>query len=307
MEVIQDLIGKLEALPKDGLFHQFFQLILWIVFILVLSWLIRSGLNRTITDNTLRYRVKKTIRLVSVVLVLLIVILFFTGKGQYVSLVIGLASAGLAFALQEVILSVAGWISIFSSKIYKTGDRIELNGVRGDVIDISITRTTLMEIGGWSNSDNYSGRIVQISNSFVFKGPVSNYSTDFPFVWDEIVLPIAYGSDLAKARSIVQDIASGHLMEYAAYAHTHWKQMLSKYYIENANVEPTLSVKLTDNWIELTLRYVVDYKKRRSSKTDLFTAIHEAIRASNGSVKIASATIDISGMPQVEVDLKESK
>ena len=78
-----------------------------------------------------------------------------------------------------------------------------MNGVKGDVIDIGITKTTLMEIGNWVSGDNYSGRIVQISNSFIFKGSVHNYSTDFPFVWDEINLPIRYGSDIVLAKEII--------------------------------------------------------------------------------------------------------
>lgn len=301
MNEFQELISKLESIPRNGLFHQLMQLGIWAVSILVLSWLIRSGFNRTIADNSIRYRAKKSVRLTSIVLIIFLALLFFTGKGQYLSLIIGLASAGLAFALQEVILSVAGWISIFSSKIYKTGDRIELNGVRGDVIDISITRTTLMEIGAWTKSDNYSGRIVQISNSFVFKGPVSNYSTDFPFVWDEIVLPVAYGSDLQEAKDILENVSSAHLSEYAEFAKEYWQQMINKYYIENANVEPTLSVKLTDNWIEITLRYVVDFKKRRSSRSALSSEVLQAFNATQGRVKLASATIELTGIPNLDV------
>jgi len=78
--------------------------------------------------------------------------------------------------------------------------RIQLEGIRGDVIDIGILRTTLMECGDWVKGDNYNGRIVRIANSFVFKEPVFNYSGDFPFLWDKIMIPIKYGSDYREAR-----------------------------------------------------------------------------------------------------------
>jgi small-conductance mechanosensitive channel len=102
---------------------------------------------------------------------------------------IGVAGAGIAFALQEVIGSVAGWIAISFGGFYRPGDRVQVGGIKGDVIDIGILRTTLMELGEWVNSDLYSGRIVRVANSFVFKQPVFNYSGDFPFLWDELRLP----------------------------------------------------------------------------------------------------------------------
>jgi len=221
-------------------------------------------------------------------------------------LAIGLLSAGLAFALQEVILSVAGWVAIFTADMYKTGDRIELNGIKGDVIDIGITRTTLMEIGQWVKSDNYSGRIVQVSNAFVFKGSVHNYSSDFPFVWDEIDLPIRYGSDLKMAEEIITNTANNQLADYANYAEQYWKKMVEKYMIENANVKPTIKLKLTDNWVEFNLRFVIDYKNRRVAKDLLFKQIHDAIKATKGKVQLASATSEISALPTINVNLQKN-
>lgn len=95
---------------------------------------------------------------------------------------IGVASASIAFALQEVIGSIAGWIAISFGNFYAPGERVQLGGIRGDVIDIGILRTTLMELGEWVASDLYTGRVVRIANSFVFKQPVFNYSGDFPFL-----------------------------------------------------------------------------------------------------------------------------
>jgi small-conductance mechanosensitive channel len=113
---------------------------------------------------------------------------YFTGNIKDFTLAIGLFSAGIAFTLQELILSIAGSVYIFVVKVYKPGDRIEINGIKGDVIDVDSIYTTMMEIGQWVSSDNYTGRIVKLSNAFVFKGPIYNYSQDFPFIWDEFNL-----------------------------------------------------------------------------------------------------------------------
>lgn len=181
MTEFNNLFKELSNLESSGLLIKFGQLLLWVLFIVLITKLVVKGINKTVEDNAMRYRAKKVVRLVIYLLIILLLIITFKGKVQYFTIAIGLIFAGLAFALQEVILSMAGWIAIFASNTYKPGDRIELNGVKCDVIDIGITKTTLMEIGEWMSSDKYSGRIVQVSNSFVFKGPVYNYSTDFPF------------------------------------------------------------------------------------------------------------------------------
>ena len=121
--------------------------------------------------------------------------MIFSASLGKMAVVFGVAGAGIAFALQEVIASLAGWVAISFGNIYNTGDRVQLGGIKGDVIDIGMLRTTMMEIGQWVNADLYNGRIVKIANSFVFKEPVFNYSGDFPFFWDEITVPIKYGCD----------------------------------------------------------------------------------------------------------------
>lgn len=303
----ENLLGEFQNWLSRDFLIQMLHFILWVIFIIFLTWLARKGINRTISDNTMRYRARKVARLLSYALIILLAVITFTSKVQYFTIAIGLMSAGIAFALQEVILSFAGWVAIFTTKLYKPGDRIEMAGVKGDVIDIGITRTTMMEIGVWITGDNYNGRIVQMSNGNVFKGPIHNYSTDFPFVWDEIKLPLTFDSDIELAQQILTEIGEKHLTDYARYAEEHWQRMVRKYLIENIHVEPTLTVKLTDNWIEITLRYVTDYQRRRSTKHTLDLEILKAFQATEGKVKFASATFELVGMPELRVNLRTNQ
>jgi small-conductance mechanosensitive channel len=211
-------------------------------------------------------------------------------------------TAGITITLQELILSIAGSFYIFFVQVYKPGDRIEINGITGDVMDIDSIYTTMMEIGEWVSSDNYSGRIVKLSNSFVFKGAIYNYSKDFPFVWDEFNLPIRYGSDIELAKKIVIDIAAETLSEYISQSISNWKKVVNKYYIEDAMVEPTLAITMTDNWIQFNLRYIVDYKKRRSTKHLLNEKIGKAIQATDGKIELASATVEIVKIPTINLE-----
>jgi len=164
-----------------------------------------------------------------------------------------------------------------------------------------------MEIGEWVSSDNYSGRIVKLSNAFVFKGPVYNYSRDFPFVWDEFTIPIRYGSDMELAKSILIEVASEELSQYVEESVAKWKEVVSKYYIEDAQVEPTLAISLNDNWTNFNLRYIVDYKKRRVTKHRLNERIGNRILETDGKVKLASATVEIVSIPTMNIHRNEEK
>ena len=227
----------------------------------------------------------------------------FSDRLGSLTVAFGVAGAGIAFALQEVIGSVAGWVAVMFGNFYRIGDRVQLGGIKGDVIDVGVLRTTLMEVGEWVQGDLYNGRIVRVANSFVFKEPVFNYTADFPFLWDEIRLPVRYGSDHREARALLERIAKDQLSEYAAGAKETWKHLVGRYAIEDARVEPMVTMIANDNWIELTLRYAVDTKRRRATKDELFMAILDAVKATDGRVQLASATFELVGAPALEVRL----
>ena len=272
-----------------------------IVFILI--QLFRRFLKKNITETSAKYKSQKSVEIIGYVIIIILSFFYFTGNIKDFTLAIGLFTAGIAFTLQELILSIAGSLFIFIVKVYKPGDRIEINGIKGDVIDVDSMYTTMMEIGQWVDSDNYSGRIVKLSNAFVFKGPVYNYSQDFPFIWDEFNLPIRYGSDVELAKSIFIKIASNTLSEFTSNSKSQWTEVVNKYYIEDAIVEPTLAISLTDNWIQFNIRYIVDYKKRRSTKHILNSKIMEAIKKTEGKVMLASSTIELINIPNTKVEI----
>ncbi|SFZ92309.1 Mechanosensitive ion channel [Flaviramulus basaltis] len=293
-------------LSENPTLYNVFKYILLVAFVLILIQLIRRFLRKQVTDTSLRYKSQKGIEIIGYIVLILLSLSYFTGSIKDFTLAIGLFTAGIAFTLQELILSIAGSLYIFIVKVYKPGDRIEINGIKGDVIDVDSIYTTMMEIGQWVSSDNYSGRIVKLSNAFVFKGPIYNYSQDFPFIWDEFNLPIKYGSDMELAKSIVIKIASETLSEYTTNSKSQWKEVVNKYYIEDAMVDPTLAITLTDNWIQFNLRYIVDYKKRRFTKHSLNDKIHAEVEKSKGKVVLASTTLELIKIPELKVNIKRN-
>lgn len=287
---------------KDPLVIKIMKLLLWVAVIVIVVGFLRRLVKRQIDNTNYRYKTQKFIEIIGYAMILLLLVMYITlDNVKDYTIIIGLFTAGVTFTLQELILSIAGSFYIFSVRVYKPGDRIEINGIIGDVIDIDSIYTTLMEIGEWVSSDNYSGRIVKISNAFVFKGPIKNYSMDFPFVWDELDILITYGSDVALAREIVLKEADEFLEDYTRNSKAKWEEMVERYYIENARIEPTLALSLTDNWIQLNLRYITDYRKRRHTRQELFSRIERAVVQTGGKVTLASATLQLLKIPEVDV------
>ena len=279
----------------------FVALIVVIVFIKIAQ----RSINRYVKDPDSRYRARKTAGTVGWLLLAVYVLLLFSDSLGQVAVILGVASAGIAFALQEVIISLAGWLAITFGHFFSVGDRVELGGTVGDVIDVGVLRTTVMECGEWIGGDNYTGRIVLIANSFVFKEAVYNYSMDFPFLWDELKVPVRFGGDYDLARNILLAAADEVVHEYTEYANEHWKRMLRRYRIEPARVEPAVTLVATDNWVEYTLRYVVDYKHRRGVRDEIFRSILRRVDESDGKVELASATYEVVAVPDMNVNVRQ--
>ena len=272
-----------------------------LLLVLLATGLLRRWAARNLADSKSRYRMRKSVALFGYLAALLVLITAFSGNLGGLAVAFGAIGAGIAFALQEVIISVAGWLAVSGGGFYKAGDRVQLGGIKGDVIDIGILRTTLMELGEWVQGDLYSGRLVRVANSFVFKEPVFNYSADFPFLWDELRVPVRFGSDWHLMRSLLQRVAEDVTGEYAAHARQTWDQMVRKYMIEDARVEPTVTLVANDNWIEFTVRYVVEHKARRTTKDQLFERILAAVAETEGKVQLASATFELVASPALDV------
>jgi len=265
----------------------------------------RKVLNRYVHEPGNLYRAKKLVTFLGYFTGIIIISLIFSDRLGKMAVAFGVAGAGIAFALQEVIASLAGWVAISFGNFYNTGDRVQLGGIKGDVIDIGMLRTTMMEIGQWVNADSYNGRIVKIANSFVFKEPVFNYSGDFPFLWDEITVPVKYGSDYRLARELFQHILLDISGDYTQEAKASWSELYQQYHVEPIELDPRVFLIANDNWMEFTLRYVVDYRKRRITKDLLFTRVLEDIDGTSGRVALASSTFHLVETPEIKVKLVE--
>ena len=255
---------------------------------------------RRITVSKTRYSFRKTVSILYIVVVVAVVMNIWIENTQSLLVSYGIIAAGLAVALQDLFKNFFGGIVIFVTGIYRVGDRVEIDSRMGDVIDIDIFYTTLMEMGEWMSGDQSTGRLTMIPNGYILSRSVNNYTKDHPFLWDEISLPITYDSDWKEAITRILAVVRSQTEKVGGEAKESITNMDGKYYLPRRLVEPAVFITLTDNWINFDVRYVTMVRERRMTKSRLSRLILEEIEGSE-NIKLASTTIDIVGFPEVRL------
>ncbi|HKJ86489.1 MAG TPA: mechanosensitive ion channel domain-containing protein [Spirochaetia bacterium] len=263
------------------------------ILIIVLVRIVQRLFTRRIQVNEARYRTRKFVNFFGYVAILFAVLALFSERLGGLTVALGLTGAGIALALQDVIASLAGFFAITFGGYFKPGDRVQFGGVRGDVIDIGLVRTTFMELGEWVDGDLFTGRVVRVSNGAVFRDPVFNYSGEFPFLWDEIRIPVKHGSDIDLAREILHREVEAEVGEFTRASSEAWRSLVTRYLIEKARLEPLVTMVADESWLAFTIRYIVDYRLRRTTRDRLFRRILAGFAASEGRVAIAAASSEV--------------
>ena len=226
---------------------------------------------------------------------------------------IGLLGAGLAFALQKVVTSFAGYFVILRGKTFNVGDRITMGGVRGDVIALNFIQTVIMEMGEppsvqgadpgqWVQSRQYSGRIVTVTNAKIFDEPVYNYTRDFPYIWEEIHIPISYKDDRYQAEKILLAAAEKETVQLAELAEETLSVLEQRFSIKKLQLRPQVYMRLTDNWVELTVRFLCKDHDIRGLKDRMSREIIDNL--DKAKIGIASGTYEIVGLPPIRVEMQ---
>ncbi|MEU4770900.1 mechanosensitive ion channel family protein [Micromonospora sp. NPDC023644] len=270
-----------------------------IVLAVVLAALVGRVATLRVDDTTNRYYLRKAVHYLTVVALLFALALLWRPFAGRVGVVFGLLAAGLALAMQEVIGAFAGWISILTGRQFRVGDRIQMCGVRGDVLDITPLRTRILESGSssdpesWIRGRQYTGRVVSLSNRFVFSAPVYNSSTVLDHLWEELTLPVPYEADWHLAERILCEEAEN--TSSTVEARRAIDQMRRRYPVAEAEVDPRVFVRATPNWVELSARFVVPVRAARQVKDQVTRRVLDRF-AENG-IRVASVTQDITVHP----------
>ena len=274
-EFAQKIAEAAREADKDIVYRKVFQtlFVLIIAYILTLAFL--KVINARFRDIKARHIARKNLSYVVVLITLIIVFFIWIQNLNSITIFLGVASAGIALALQEVILCIAGWLLILMRRPFEVGDRVEINGVKGDIIDIRLFQTAMLEIGNWVDADQSTGRIVNVPNSFLFKKENYNYSRGFEFIWNELPILITFESDWKRARVIMMAHASKMAKGMEEKMRRKLDVMRNRYMIYYGTLTPIVYVNVKDSGVELTLRYLTEAKKRRATQDQLCREILE--------------------------------
>lgn len=279
-------------------FYTFLALaIIYLIFKIALE----HAIVKRIRDSKTKFSVRKSLSIVYVLVFVAILTQIWVTNTEALLVSYGLIAAGIAVALQDFFKNFVGGLIIFLTGIYRVGDRVEVDSRYGDVMDIGLQYTTMLEIRGWVEGDQATGRLTIIPNGLVLSRPVNNYSKDHSFIWDEISIPVTYDSDWKGAGDRFVSIAKVETAAVTAEAEAQMASIMEKYYLSKRAVEPAVFVTLTDNWILLNVRYIADYRFRRALRSKLSELFLKEIASSEGRVRIASETIGISDVPELVV------
>jgi len=263
-----------QVLGIDSTLQQRILTSLLIVFLLALfrSLLLRVVWRRT-EDVQVRYHWQKmTIYLAFTLGFILVGRVWFLGIHSLATF-LGLAAAGVAIALQDLVKSLAGWAFVLWRRPFAVGDRIQVGSYSGDVIDVRIFKFTLLEIGNWVDADQSTGRVIHLPNSLVLSEAIANYSKGFEFIWNEIPVLVTFESDWEKAKGLLLKIAQGHGAHLSGEAEKRIKEASKRYMIFFHKLTPTVYTSVQDSGVMLTIRYLIEPRNRRGSAQAIWEEI----------------------------------
>jgi len=270
-ELREWLYTALGAAPETT--RHLFATLLTILAVILIRAVTLRVVNKNVEDARALYHWRKTASYIAFGIALAITMrIWFPGlKG--VSTFLGLLSAGLAIALRDPIVNLAGWAFILWRKPFEVGDRIQIGEHAGDVIDVRIFQFTLMEIGNWVAADQSTGRVIHVPNGKVFTETTANYTKGFQHIWNEIPVLITFESDWEKAKLLLTEIANRCAESLSTTAQQRLRKAAQKYMIFYSKLTPVVYTSVMDCGVLLTIRYLTAPRNRRGSSEAIWEAI----------------------------------
>lgn len=269
-EWIQNLFNSESPILSQVIISVLLIFIIWIIKIIIL----KSALRKQDDVRKQYYWRKITNYITFFIIIILLGYIWFT-KVQPMATFLGLLTAGLAIALKDPVVNLAGWGFIIWRRPFEVGDRIQVGDYAGDVIDIRIFQFTLVEIGNWVDADQSTGRIIHVPNAKIFNEVLANYTTGFNYIWNEIPVLVTFESNWRKAKNILNIIIRDHAENISEEAERKIKQAAQKFMIFFRKLTPIVYTSVKDSGVMLTIRYMCDPRKRRGSEEVIWEAILE--------------------------------
>ncbi|HSR40812.1 MAG TPA: mechanosensitive ion channel domain-containing protein, partial [Longimicrobiales bacterium] len=260
-----------------------FQLrVFWTVVAIVLLWLLRTMVMRVVTNRArsarARYNWAKASAYIAFVVGILVITQIWLSAILELGTFLGLASAGLAIALRDVVANLAGWGFILWRRPFELGDRIQIGSHAGDVVDLRLFQFTVLEIGNWVAADQSTGRVIHVPNARVLTEPLANCTLEFDYIWNELPVLVTFESDWERAKEILLEVVGEVAGEVVEEAQRAVKRASRKYLIHYRNLTPIVYTAVKESGVLLTVRFLTPVRQRRGRTEAMWERILRAFR-----------------------------
>ena len=263
----------------DALLVRYRKQFIWPVSAIVLLLIIQFVLGRLVLpifyQRESLFIARRLSNYLHSLLMILVLAIFFLEDIKQIATVLGIASAAVVIALQDLCSAFAGWFVIIGSRKFVVGDRVEIEGMRGDIIDIQLLRTTLVEVNNWLGIDEPTGRIVFIPNNFVFKSKVFNYSHVHPFVWNKVDVTVTYETPTMEAQALLQKVLEEETAAEFGNARQGGTAMENRYGVSETAYQPKIFMVLADSGVTFSLVYCCHYRSNGGTRNRINKRIIE--------------------------------
>jgi len=279
--------------------HRIIKSVLWIVLALLLVFLLDRLTDHLFvhfaSDRKQLVTLRAVIRFTMQALALLVILVAIFGSPNQMPTILGLAGAGLTVALKDFVVAFFGWFVLIGRNGIHVGDWVEINGVGGEVIELGLLRTILLETGNWNESGHPTGRQVAFVNSFAVEGHYFNFSTSGQWLWDQIQMPMPAGESLYPALERVQAVVKKETERDAKMAEQEWQRVTSRYAVRSFSAAPAVNVKQTSQGVEIAIRYITRASERYDVRSRLNQAVVRELQPQKG---ITPVTEPVSARPE---------
>ena len=265
---------------------------MWIAAILILAILFNAVVRRITERESLDRRRMRTLsrifRLVIQLLALIGILLVVFGMPSQLSTVIGLATAGLTVALQDFILAFVGWFILMGKSGIAVGDVVEIDGVAGEVVEIGLFRTTLLETGNWTANGHPTGRRVAFNNKYAISGKFFNFTTAGQWMWDELTVTVPQDDHTYATIERVHATVTSATHEDAKQAEKEWRQASNLHGLAQFSAEPAVNLRPSASGVDLVVRYVTRASGRFEQRNKLYQCVLDTMRAPKEAARVGN-------------------
>jgi small-conductance mechanosensitive channel len=279
------------ALHQRAAIHGMIESALWILLIVLCVYLadraVDHYLGRTSSERTRLHTLRAVIRFAIQAIGVLFILLVIFGIPQQMPTILGFAGAGLTVACKDFIVAFFGWFVLMGKNGLRVGDWVEINGVAGEVIEINLLRTVLLETGNWTSTGHPTGRKVAFVNSYAIEGHFFNFTTSGQWLWDELQVMVPADQDPYALIEAVQQAVTRETEENARSAEKEWQNVTGHYKVQSVAATPTVNLRPTASGMEIHVRYIARAQERSAIRARINQAIVDLMR--NKSTASASA------------------